>query len=79
MNRVICNATILRALDDLSLTIRDKMKAEGFNASSLANKADVSRKMIYPLLHEPYTAPNFNNLIAILDALGLDEITIKWR
>lgn len=31
------------------------------------------------IIYEPYKAPNFGNLIAILDVLGLKEVTIKWK
>lgn len=79
MNRTIMNMNTLNALDNLSAVIRKEMNKKGFNAVTLAEKAGVDRKMIYPLLHEPYKAPNFGNLIAILDVLGLKEVTIKWK
>lgn len=79
MNRTIMNINTLKALDNLSTVIRNEMKEKGFNAVTLAEKAGVDRKMIYPLLHEPYKAPNFGNLVAILNVLGLKEVTIKWK
>lgn len=79
MNRTIMNINTLNALDNLSDVIRKAMKEKGFNATILSEKAGVDRKMIYPLLHEPYKAPNFGNLIAILNVLGLKEVTIKWK
>jgi DNA-binding phage protein len=49
------------------------------SAVQLARAAGCERKIIYPLLSEPYKAPHFGNLIEILNALGMKQITITWR
>lgn len=79
MNRQASTVNVYRALDDLSRQINEAMEETGMSAVQLARAAGCERKIIYPLLSEPYKAPHFGNLIEILNALGMNQITITWR
>ncbi len=78
MNRVITTNNTCAALDSLSEQLLAAMEKNHINASQIAKRVGCDRKMIYPLLREPYRAPLFGNLIEILDACGLKEVTIRW-
>lgn len=78
MNHVITTKNTLAALDSISDQLIQAMNKKGLDACALAKIAGVDRKIIYPLLREPYKAPLFGNLIEILDAAGLKEVTIRW-
>lgn len=79
MNRQASTVNVYRALDDLSRQINEAMRKQDMNAVQLARAAGCERKIIYPLLTEPFKAPHFGNLIEILNALGMNQITITWR
>jgi len=77
-NHKILNQTTLAGLEDLDSQIRDAMCCLESNPSKIARLSGVNRK-IFNEIHKGSTFPGLDKVIMIADALGMDEITIKWR
>ena len=78
-NRCIINAQVLKAMDDIAQLIWEGLEKKGKSIEWLSRASGVNRKTIYKVTTEPYSSSHLGTYIAILDALGYEEITIKWR
>lgn len=78
-NRHIINARVLEAMDSIALTIWAELNKKDKSIEWLSRASGVDRKTIYRLIKEPYSGSHLGTYVAIFDALGLNEITIKWR
>ena len=76
-DRTILNYITISAMDDISSQIRECMKEKHVNQSMLSRAVKIRRQTINHMCNG--IPVHFGNLIAVLDYLGFDEITIKWR
>ena len=77
-NHRISSTITYAALTDLDAQIRDAKVCLGTDDSKIAREAGVSRKMLRSI-HTGTYFPCLDKIVAICDALGMDEITIRWR
>lgn len=77
-NHRITSTITFAALEDLDSQIRDAKVCLGTDDSKIAREAGVSRKMLR-YIHDGSYFPCLDKIVAICDALGMNEITIRWR
>lgn len=75
------NKITIAALDDVREQIASAIASDGRTITKLADVSGVARKTIIALKPNktPENFPKLDTLVMVLDALGFDEITIKWR
>lgn len=78
-NRAIVNSLVLTALDNVAEQILEQLREKNKTITWLSRVTGISRTTIYRLIKEPYSSSHLGTYVAIFDALGLNEITIKWR
>lgn len=79
MNRSIVNREVLAAADDISRQIKEQMEKQNISKNALARLSGYERKTIYSIVENPYRFSHLATYIQIFKALGMDEITIRWR
>lgn len=80
MNRKYMNTAELSARDDVARKIREFRKEKNMTIDELANASELSNTHLCEIFSKDGDKiPSFRSMIRIFDALGLKEITIKWR
>lgn len=77
-NHKLLNQITLAGLEDFDSQIRDAMCCLQTDRSKVARLSGVNRRM-FNEIHNGSTFPGLDKVIMIADALGMDEITIRWR
>lgn len=79
-NRAIVNSLVLTAIDNVAEQILEQLREKNKTITWLSKVTGISRTTIYRRIEEDrYQSANLGTYIAIFDALGFDEITIRWR
>lgn len=79
-NRAIVNSLVLTAQDNIAEQILEQLREKNKTITWLSRVTGISRTTIYRRIEEDrYQSANLGTYITIFDALGLNEITIKWR
>ena len=74
------NDAELSARDDVARQIRELKKNSGLTIPQLAAIADLTPGHLCEIYREDGDKiPSFRSMIRILDALGLKEVTIRWK
>lgn len=77
MNVSRSNYITLTAWEDIACKLWKVMNKKNISQSQLSRMTGIGRDTINRMCQgQPV---HMNNLIVVLDTLGLDEITIKWR
>ena len=70
----------LTARDDVARQIRELKKEKDMPTLNLGIDAQLSSPTLCEIYREDGTAcPSFRSMIRIFDALGLKEVTIRWK
>lgn len=78
--RKYMNTAELFARDDVARQIREIKEEKKISTIKLGSDAQLSSATLCEIYREDGTAcPSFRSMIRIFDALGLKEITIKWK
>lgn len=79
-NKAIVNSLVLTALDNVAEQILEQLREKNKTITWLSRVTGISRTTIYRRIEEDrYQSANLGTYIVIFDALGFDEITIRWR
>lgn len=79
-NKAIVNSLVLTALDNVAEQIIEQLREKNKTITWLSRVTGISRTTIYRRIEEDrYQSANLGTYIVIFDALGFDEITIRWR
>lgn len=79
-NKKYMSTAELTARDYLAQLIRETKKKKGISTKALCIDADLQPATLCEIYREDGTVcPSFRSMIRILNALGLKEVTIKWR
>lgn len=79
-NKAIVNSLVLTALDNVAEQILEQLREKNKTITWLSRVTGISRTTIYRRIEEDrYQSANLGTYITIFDALGFDEITIRWR
>lgn len=80
MNSKYMNDAELSARDDIARIIRERKKETGMTIEQLAIKSNLTSAHVCGMYSESSSIiPSFRSMIRILDALGLKEVTIRWK
>lgn len=78
--RKYMNTAELSARDDVARQIRELKKEKNMTISDLAIDSNISDTHLCAIYKEDGTVvPRFSTMIRIFDALGLKEVTIRWK
>ena len=78
--RKYMNTAELFARDDVARQIREIKKEKGISIGRLSANAQISSTSLCEIYREDGAGcPSFRSMIRIFDALGLKEVTIKWK
>lgn len=78
-NSSILNSIVLSAMGSVAEQILEQLRVKNKTVTWLSRVTGISRNTIYRLIEEPYSSSHLGTYVTIFDALGLNEITIKWR
>jgi DNA-binding phage protein len=74
------NDAELSARDDVARQIRNIKEEKGITITQLADDSGITSGHLCELYREDGDKiPSFRSMIRIFDALGLKEITIRWK
>jgi len=80
MNSKYMNDAELSARDDIARIIRERKKETGLTIEQLASKSNLTSTYLCGMYSDNSSIiPSFRSMIRILDALGLKEVTIRWK
>lgn len=75
----IITAQMYKALEGLSEQLNNALQAQQVSDISIMEKSGVSKYAFANIKRDRGFIPNMSTIIAIFDALGYKEITIRWR
>lgn len=79
-NNSIVNSITLAAMDNVAEQILERLREKNKTITWLSRVTGISRTTIYRRIEEDrYQPAHLGTYIVIFDALGFDEITIRWR
>lgn len=67
------------ALTDISEQLNNALDNSDISDAKLMRSSGVSKPAFVNLKHDKGYVSNLSTVIALFDALGYDEITIRWR
>lgn len=80
MNKKYLNDAELSARDDVASQIRKIKEEKGMTITQLANDSGLTNGHLCEIYREDGDKiPSFRSMIRIFNALGLKEITIRWK
>lgn len=70
----------LKARDDVARQIKTLKREKNLTIADIAISADISNSHLCELFREDGEAvPSFQTMIRVFNALGLKEVTIRWK
>lgn len=80
IKKIYMSTAELSARDDMARQIRELRKEKGMTVKELAYKAEIGQVHLCEIFSEVAgNCPSFRSMIRIFDALGLKEVTIRWK
>lgn len=74
------NDEVLNAREDVARQIRGLRSEQNLTIEKLADKADISPVQLCDIFKEHGDKfPSFKSMIRVFNALGLKEVTIRWK